>query len=536
MAESRRDWLALAGLLALTAWALLPSLRGEFVTDDYVFLTTSRMVDAPWQAFWQRHFYEPLYFRPVGLVVWWLTERCFGLNYAWHAALNAALHLTNVALLWMLLRRFTSGALTRVIGIGWLALGPLSFPAVWWLSDRFDLLAVLFLLIMLLAAQSAQRVSGAVVVFLGALAACWSKEWAFAGCFAALLGLAWAAWRARSRRFATVTGALLAATLLAWIVRVAVLDGTGTTLMANAFSVSGLSAGVLAWAAAGGRIAAALGAGWSTAIFGGACLISLALLSAKRSVLDQHSLQLIAGVAALLIALILPQTLTVSGYIGLIDTGIFGAATTARFFYGPMVAIAAIAAVALSSPRLNGNARSFLIAISGACVVAFAVKGSVAANEFSTWTQREIAPFSIAAAATTDAIAKEGGEPCAVVFLGTQTQHPYFRMFSDVTVKARTATPEKTWSCHVMTESTPWLFAFPLRVQPANLSLRDVPYIGDKPKPDSSWSSIRYRYRLPVGDLRMLPNARFFDWRTDHFVEVTDAIRRGDRNVKSQDW
>ncbi len=493
------------------------------------------MVDAPWQAFWQRHFYEPLYFRPMGLVVWWLTERCFGLNYAWHAAFNAAVHLTNVALLWVLLRRFTSGVVAQVIGVSWFALGPLSFPAVLWLSDRFDLLAVLFLLVLLLAASSAGRTARTVAVFLAALAACWSKEWAVAGCFAVMLRLAWIGWRARGGRFAMAACALFAAMAVAWVVRILVLDRTATSLVASALNVGGLSAGVSTWAMAGGRIAGALGTGWPAGIFAVVCMCSL-VSSAWKGATGRRSLLLITLVAALLVAISLPQTLTVSGYIGLIDAGIFGAATTARFFYGPMAALGAIAAITLSGIGWSSQIRWFAFAVCGACALAFAVKANLAAIRFSAWTNQEIAPFSSAAAATTDAIAKGGSEPCVVVFFGTQTQHPYFRMFSDVTVKARTTSPNRTWACHVMTESTPWLFAFPSSVQPANLALREVPYIGNQPKRDLLWSGIRYRYRLPVSDLTMLPNARFFDWQTDRFVDVTDAVRSGAREAGSKDW
>ena len=87
-----------------------------------------------------------------------------------------------------------------------------------------------------------------------------------------------------------------------------------------------------------------------------------------------------------------------------------------------------------------------------------------------------------------------------------------------------------------MTESTPWLFAFPTTLTPIDLPLRPVPAANGSATPDSIWSSIRYRYRLPTLDLAALPGARFFDWRGDQFVEVTDDVRRGERKVKSQDW
>lgn len=531
------DRLALAGLLALTAWALMPSLRGEFVADDYVFLATSRMVDAPWRAFWQRHFYEPLYFRPIGLVVWWLSERCFGLNYAWHAALNATLHLANVALLWVLLRRLASGVLSRIIGVGWFALGPLSFPAVLWLSDRFDLLALFFLLLILMEASAHGRVTRTVVVvFTAGLAACWSKEWAFAACFAVAMGLTWVAWRSRGGHFASMASALLVAIVVAWSIRASVLDGTTTSLLASSLSAGGFTAGSLAWVTASARIVVALGVGWWVLTFAAVCVFSMLFSAVSSGANGLRAPFTVASILALLLAISLPQTLTVVGYTGLIDTGIFGAATTTRFFYGSMATLGAIAAMALSSAGFSGKIRGLAIAVSGICILAFAIKAQRSATEFSVWTHREIAPFAIAATAVTDAVAKKGGEPCVAVFVGTQLSHPYSRMFSDVTVKARTKSPEKTWACHVMTESTPWLFAFPSNTRPVDLPLRNVPHVGNQPKPDSSWGGILYRYRLPANDLAALPNAHFFDWQAGHFDDITEAVRRGDRKVKTHDW
>ena len=55
-------------------------------------------------------------------------------------------------------------------------------------------------------------------------------------------------------------------------------------------------------------------------------------------------------------------------------------------------------------------------------------------------------------------------------------------------------------------------------------------------KPDSVWSSIRYRYRLPADDLATLPDARFFDWRGNRFIAATEQVRRGDVKVKSHAW
>ena len=128
------------------------------------------------------------------------------------------------------------------------------------------------------------------------------------------------------------------------------------------------------------------------------------------------------------------------------------------------------------------------------------------------------------------------GSPCVFVLFGTQAKQPFFRMFSDVTVKALSAEPTKTWRCYVITESTPWLFAFPVNGVPGDLPLRKITDAAGVAKADSTWGGIRYRYRLPANDLAALPGARFFDWRDGHFVEVTEEVRSGARKVKSKDW
>jgi hypothetical protein len=84
--------------LVVLAGYYWPVMSGGFVIDDYVFIAQSRMVDAPRAAFFANHFYEPYYFRPIGVVNWWLATYFFDLNYAAHSAINLALHAANVVL------------------------------------------------------------------------------------------------------------------------------------------------------------------------------------------------------------------------------------------------------------------------------------------------------------------------------------------------------------------------------------------------------------------------------------------------------
>ena len=138
----------LVAVLGLMAWAYWPVTRGDFVIDDYVFIATARMVEAPWAAFWQSHFYEPFYFRPIGVVSWWVAQRAFGLDYLPHALINLALHGINVLLLVVLLRSLAVRGWALLAGAALFALAPFSLGPALWPSNRFDLLATGFLLLL----------------------------------------------------------------------------------------------------------------------------------------------------------------------------------------------------------------------------------------------------------------------------------------------------------------------------------------------------------------------------------------------------
>ena len=117
-------------LFALLAWIYLPVTRGDFVADDYVFIVTARMVDTPLAAFWQSHFYEPYYFRPLGVLSWWLATRLFGLDYSAHSLINVVLHCVNVGLLWWLLRALALRVSAVIAGTVLFALGPFALATI----------------------------------------------------------------------------------------------------------------------------------------------------------------------------------------------------------------------------------------------------------------------------------------------------------------------------------------------------------------------------------------------------------------------
>lgn len=528
--RSSLAWVVLLPIYALLVWFYLPVTLGDFVADDYVFLATSRMVDTPLAVFWQSHFYEPYYFRPMGVLSWWLLTRLFGLDYASHSLINLFLHLMNAGLLFWLLRALALRTSAVVAGVALFALGPFALATILWPSNRFDLLACGFLLLQAIAmVRSLQgNVFAVPLAMLAALAACWSKELAYpVATVMAFVALAATRvpWKRRAMLFALV-GVAIAGAFFQRHTSV-----SQAYALASSDPIEQVLRGAGAMIKALPRLAELITGSARLPWFGWGLLGGLmaALVWERR---DGHEFnRLLGGAIPVLLAAFLVQTPLAQHFAVMVDGGPFGTITFARFYYAPWLAACVLTALILTRGRLGDVAA---LAITGVTVAALMTARPLA-ESFATWTRDEVRPVSVAATKAVEAGAG-GVQRCVFVFLGTQQSHPYFRMFSDVTVKARTTSPETVWRCHVMTESTPWLFAFPQRVTPDELPLQTITNPDGTTKTDSAWSSIRYRYRLPAADVAALPDARFFDWQAGAFIEVTDAVRRGERRVKSQAW
>ena len=529
--RGRLRWFVLLPLLLLLAWIFLPVTRGDFVADDYVFLATARMVDAPLAAFWQSHFYEPNYFRPVGVLSWWVAMRLFGLDYASHSFINFFLHFANAGLLFWLLRALALRANPVAAGVALFALGPFALATILWPSNRFDLLAVGFLLVQAIAMVRALQGNALAFAFamLAALGACWSKESAYAiSTMMCLVALAagGVSWRLRGMLFALL-GATIGGAFF-WRHRIV----TDAYAIASADPVGqvvdGVRAMVLSLPKLTGLIIGESMLPWLGWGLFGAVLSSL--VWARRDVgASGVSRWKLFGALLVALAAFVIQAPAAKLFAPMLDGGAFGTVTFARFYYVPWATVSVILALILARGQLGAIAS---LGVMGLMIVV-GLAARPLAESYTEWTRQEIRPIAVGATRLVDAASDA---PCVYVLLGTQNKHPFFRMFSDVTVKARTATSDKTWRCHIMTESTPWLFAFPAGVTPRPLPLREITDAAGNAKPDSFWGGIRYRYRLPSVDLAVLPGARYFDWRGGQFVDMTEDVRSGARTVVSQEW
>ncbi len=555
--RSTRDIAILALLLLAASYALLPGIDGYFVTDDSIFLATARLTESPWLAFVQHHFYDPLYHRPFGSLLWSLSYMIAGTDYRAHALLSLAIHLINVVLLWWLCSRLTKSLAVLTLAVALFAIGPWSTTVPLWLSNRFDLLATFGVLVAMLSIVrkdtalsskrfSAQEITRLLQLAIATIFACWSKEWAYslfaAFCFALTV------WRRSlgssfvhpSRSAAVIALALMLAT----ITRLLIIDPAGNKTSLGLASVGNVANGLALIASAFLRLSNAYDTFVVSIVFltliAIPCLGVLTTARVKGSSARTPLAHVRAGAVVfvfLVAATFVPQSLTFGVYASLIESSVFGAVSSTRFFYGA-TAISAIAVAAWCPTALPQRILNPMLFFSALIVIALlALKLHSVSARYAAWAQSEIAPFVRNAALAAERTAAEGGQSCTVVLIGTQIRNPWFRMFSDTSVKMLFPASSPVWNCQILTESTPWLFISHADRPLPEIGLNRAPIDAQgTPKPDYVWGGVRYRYRLIATDLSKLPDARFFEWNGSTFNEITEAVKSGNKTVKAHGW
>ncbi len=137
--------LAAALLVLATLLAYLPALHGGFIFDDNVFLTDNALIRASdgLGRFWFSR--EAADYWPVTSSTLWLEWRLWGMDAAGYHATNVMLHIGEVLLLWAVLRRL---GLPGAFLAAWVfALHPVNAESVAWITERKNLMAMLFYLL-----------------------------------------------------------------------------------------------------------------------------------------------------------------------------------------------------------------------------------------------------------------------------------------------------------------------------------------------------------------------------------------------------
>lgn len=137
--------LATLTLLALAALVMWPALDAGFLRDDWDFLASSAHLPTPLPYFLE-NYSRGYFYRPNGMLVWWLMNRAVGPVPAWHYALQILVHAGCALAALGLMRRLGASLATALGASVVLVVHPAAVATSLWLSSRFDLLAALGLL------------------------------------------------------------------------------------------------------------------------------------------------------------------------------------------------------------------------------------------------------------------------------------------------------------------------------------------------------------------------------------------------------
>lgn len=535
-------WLAVAVLIILPLVAYRAAFSGYFMLDDFGMLAIVRFLEVPLQPFVAEHIPGGLFYRPVGMLFWWLSERVFGSVPFWHYLCNLILHVAAAFSLGSLVSRLCAN---RLVGFGValvFAVHPVAIGTTLWLSDRFDLLALLFGLQATRVAFKHSidgRLRSLVCTLLFLAIALLSKEIALA--VLAAIAVMWIfadraefSWRLKIPALIAIS--LLAAAYL--VLRNAVISTVGTeSLFALKPAVELLHDGVHGWlrgwidyASYWPRLSA-----WRAivAVFSASALFLFALF-ALRAPWDARRRQIVL----LGLAMWITPALLQWPIIGLLDLRIgsdprpIDLVVNARYFYVALAG-ALIALAGLFFPIYTAQRNIVRRCISGA-VIALVLIGLLASQHLARSYRNETLQQRTLTEAAVTAIQKIDfpSRGCQIYLLDTHNW--MFAWVSDEAIKAVAPDLGRIAGCLIQTEHTPWYHLVVL--DPV-----DIPAL----TPLTPVAGVeRGSGELMIGSARILvlnllpqarpdasPDARFLSFNNGQFVDVTQEVREGRRVV-----
>lgn len=146
--RATRLWAAL--LVAATLLAYGPALRGGFLWDDDLYVTTNPTLGslAGLRAIWLQPTSMPQYY-PLAFTTFWFENRLWGnAPFGYHAT-NLLLHAAGALLLWAVLRRL--GVRGAYFAAALFALHPVHVGSVAWVAERKNVLCTVLSLLAVLA-------------------------------------------------------------------------------------------------------------------------------------------------------------------------------------------------------------------------------------------------------------------------------------------------------------------------------------------------------------------------------------------------
>ncbi|MBL0165564.1 MAG: hypothetical protein IPP82_18460 [Xanthomonadales bacterium] len=541
----KRAWLLLAGVLMFAAIAAMRgTFGGTFIFDDYSLLALPRFFDNPLLPFWHEHVEGGLHYRPMGLALWWISERLFGSTPWPHYLLNAALLGAVAISLWRVValvsaREGLAFALALIFVVHPIATGTTA-----WLSNRFELLAALFGLLALGQAwryrtlQSNSSLVAALILFACGLCA---KENTVALISAAFVFWWWPtvarpAWFDR-RQLACLW--LVALVVLWLMVRKAVLSAHGTDALFAAKPAwllfrDGMSAWLFklpSYLLLIPRLGLATGIAFA---LGGICLMAFALRGARQNWAPDRVAILSAGLAIVAVAAIVqwPRTGLVLMNLKFGSDAFLDVLAARYYFMAALGFIVVIAALSASSPRVGSGStqRGLAWVTTGLLLIPLFAVSQHLSRSYRGATLEQ-ARFDRAAVDAIDQRTLPAND-CQIYLLGTDSK--LFGFYADPAVKALTLHLAEVSRCFIQTEIAPWYHLVaaseverahsapftPVRVGDDNLApivLGDGALLFVNTPPDA---------KPPLGS-----GSVFLAWQDGAFVDIGDEVRAGRRTI-----
>ena len=547
----RRKSLSIAILATGVAWAFWPALHAAFYLDDFFLVAIARLLDDPFAAFANTHFPGGVFYRPAGMVFWWLAVKIFGNAPTANYAINLCLHIAIAAVLWRLLCRVSRGNVAPVLASLAFAVHPVAIGTSLWLADRFDLLATLFSVLALDAAwrhrltrTTASIIESLIWVTLAVL----SKEIGFAAFVPVVLMWLWPTDRNvgpwRQRGAAILASMILAAALFS--ARALVLGSPLETSYFNNASIATifiegftrwathLFGQVVVWQRLGflGRSAEILG----LLILVGGFFAGLGAVRNQRWKSDAVALA-IATLALLLCTGVLQAPVAratpLQGGVELTAQ----LAIESRLFYFSWLAlvIAVFAICTLAYDRLDRRpAVAFAACVALIfCALPWAAGSRHLARHFARDTRYEMSVLD-AALRSVETLPLQG-ENCTVFALGLPSERKFlFEMQFDAAIKAMSPDLRRVQNCRFTGERTPWFYVLKAgALSAANaLPMRPV-FVGGQAVPWPSFGGVEIAYLNLFGSIEVkdMPQSQYIEMQNGHFVDVTREVSAGEKVV-----
>ena len=538
---------AIAGLLlalSIGAFCYAPALHAFFAQDDFAFLALVRLLHQPWLLFVHDHFPASLYFRPLGVFVWWVVCAFAGPAAGPQYAVNLLLHLGCVAALYSLLQRMQRDAWRNALWSALYAAHPLAVGTALWLSDRFDLMTTLFSLVAVNAALAycaRPRVRTLALILAVLLFGLLSKELGVVGSAAAFAAVALAPRRSLDVRQRATALAAIGALTLAWLayrhMMLTPIPGAGTLMVAPAIFIEGC----WRWVRTGVEFLAydPRLPGWALVVMAAAFALWLGAAVATRFTQRSEGSRwhAVAAVATLALLPGFVQAPVAVRHLGDIDAQTYGfALIVASRFYHLALAGLVCALMLASSPIVartaaRGAPRLATILALALMLIALAPASQRLAHTHASETRKQIAPVQALEGAISRIAPPD--HACQIYVLGASAISG-MSGYSDAIAKGVSDDPARIAHCLVTTERPPFTyFVRTGRVEPQDYQpLRPLSILGNVVPWLRIGDAETMYLTMGEGFASALPaQAIFLEYRDGAFVDVGGAVRSGERKI-----